>query len=91
VPSSIRVDLGEQLALAVAGTQLDGAVGLARCAIGQIGLGVVFLLEMIERRIGVLDDVALPFQQPLAEEFTHHRIHECFLIVRIVIRREKRR
>src|SRR6202166_4879398 len=33
-----RVDLGDQLALPVAGAQLDGAVGLGGCAVGEIGM-----------------------------------------------------
>ena len=33
-----RIDLGDQLALAIAGAQFDRPVGLARRAIGQVGL-----------------------------------------------------
>src|SRR5215469_8230078 len=38
------VDLGDQLALAIAGTKLDGAVGLRRGPIGEIGVVDVLLL-----------------------------------------------
>src|SRR5690242_1687295 len=33
-----EVDLGDQLALAIAGTQLERAIGLERGAIGEVGL-----------------------------------------------------
>src|SRR5581483_4394459 len=32
------VDLRDQLALPIAGTELDGAVGFRRCAIGKVGM-----------------------------------------------------
>src|SRR5712675_109239 len=44
-----RVDLGNQLALAVAGAQFDGAVGLGRGAVGEIGMIDVFFLQRLQR------------------------------------------
>src|SRR5438552_11157510 len=41
------VDLGDQLALAVARAQLDRAVGLGGCAVGQIRVVLVLVLEML--------------------------------------------
>ena len=43
------VDLGDQLALAVAGAQLDGAVGLRGGAVGEIGMVLVLVLEVLQR------------------------------------------
>ena len=40
------VDLGDQLALPVAGPQLDRPVGLGRRAVGQIGMVLVLVLEV---------------------------------------------
>ena len=44
-----RVDLGDQLALAVAGAQFDRAVGLGGCAVGQIGVIDVLFLQGLQR------------------------------------------
>ena len=43
------VDLGDQLALAVAGAQLDRAVGLGGGAVGEIGMVLALVLEVLER------------------------------------------
>ena len=54
------VDLGDQLALAVAGAQLDRAVGFRGGAVGQIGMVFVLLLQMLQGLLGFLEDVLLP-------------------------------
>src|SRR5437660_10726506 len=46
-----RVDLGDQLALAVARAQLDGAVGFRGGAIGEVGVGLV-LVRQVRRGAG---------------------------------------
>src|SRR5438874_7914318 len=46
------VDLGDQLALAVARAQLDRAVGLRGGAVGEIGMVLVLVLEVLERLLG---------------------------------------
>src|SRR3981189_2865588 len=43
-----RVDLGDQLALAVAGAQFDRAVGLGRRAVREIGMIDVLFLERLQ-------------------------------------------
>ena len=43
-----RVDLGDQLALAVAGAQLDGAVGFGRGAVGEVGVVLVLVLQVLQ-------------------------------------------
>ena len=43
------VDLGDQLALAVAGAQLDGAVGFRGGAVGEIGMVDVLFLQRLQR------------------------------------------
>src|SRR3954451_19095967 len=47
-----RVDLGDQLALAIAGAQFDGAVGLRGRTVGEIGVIDVFLLQGLQRDPG---------------------------------------
>ena len=58
-----RVDLGDQLALAVARAQLDGAVGLRRGAVGEVGVVLVLVLQMLQRLLGLLEDVLPPGEQ----------------------------
>ena len=59
------VDLGDQLALAVAGAQLDGPVGLRRGAVGKIGMVLVLVLQMLQRLLGLFQDVLAPVEQLL--------------------------
>src|SRR5947207_1399193 len=47
-----RVDLGDQLALAVAGAQFNGAVGLGGGAVGEVGVIDVFFLQGLQRDAG---------------------------------------
>ena len=46
-----RVDLGDQLALAVAGAQFDRAVGFGRGAVGEIGVIDVLFLQGLQREL----------------------------------------
>src|SRR5206468_3911588 len=54
------IDLGNELALAVAGTKLDRPIGLARRAIGDVGLAQRIDLELRHRLARFLDDRFLP-------------------------------
>src|SRR4051812_28962178 len=45
-PVQCSIDLGDQLALAVAGAKLDGPVGLRRGAIGQVRMVLVLILQV---------------------------------------------
>jgi hypothetical protein len=54
------LDLGDQLALAVAGAKLDGAIGLRGGAIGEIRVILVLVLEMLKGVARFLQDVFLP-------------------------------
>ena len=60
-----RIDLGDQLALAIAGPQLDRPVGLRRGAVGQVGVVLVLVLQMLQGLLGLLEDVFLPVEQLL--------------------------
>ena len=48
-----RVDLGDQLALAVAGAQFDRAVGFRRGAVGEIGMIDVLFLQGLQRDLAI--------------------------------------
>ncbi len=58
-----RVDLGDQLALAVAGAKLERPLGLGGGAIGDIGVLRRFVLEMLQRLLGRTLDLFPPGEQ----------------------------
>ena len=57
------VDLGDQLALAVARAQFDRAVGLGRGPVGEVGMILVLFLQVLQGLLGFLQDVLAPGQQ----------------------------
>ena len=62
-----RLDLGDQLALAVARAQLNRPVGLRGRTVGKIRMILVLGLEMGQRLLGLFEDLLLPREQLLAE------------------------
>ena len=54
------VDLGDQLALAVAGAELDGAVRFGRGAVGEVGMVLAFVLKVLKRFARLLQDLLPP-------------------------------
>src|SRR5262245_61293928 len=89
-PAQRGIDLGDQLALAVAGPELGEAVGLGGGAVGEVGLGDRLLLQVLERLRGLAQELGPPAQQRLAEELPHHRVHERLVLGRAVVGRQKR-
>src|SRR6185437_550209 len=75
-PLQRRVDLGDQLALAVAGTQFDGAIGLGRGTIGEIGMIDVLFLERLQRDPRFPQDLVLPCEQLGAKVIALPVVHE---------------
>src|SRR5713226_3556134 len=71
-----RVDLGDQLALPVAGAQLDGTVGLGGCAVGEIGMIDVLFLERLQGNSRFAQDFVLPRQQLAAKIIALAVVHE---------------
>src|SRR5947207_3724842 len=71
-----RIDLGVQLALAVAGAQLDRAVGLRGGAVGEIGMVDVLFLQGLQRDPRFLEDFVLPRQQLGAKIIALAVVHE---------------
>src|SRR6202165_5250940 len=71
-----RVDLGDQLALAVAGAQFDGAVGLGGSAVRQIGMIDVFFLQRLQRDSRLAEELVLPRQQLGAKIIALAVVHE---------------
>src|SRR5258707_10847200 len=58
-----RVDLGDQLALPVAGAQFDRAVGFRGGAVGEIGMIDVLFLQGLQRDPRFPEYLVLPRQQ----------------------------
>src|SRR5262249_33120427 len=86
------VDLGNQLALTVAGAQLDRPVGFRGGAGGEIGKGLILLLEMLQRLLRLLVDVFFSSQQLLAEvvplALAHERLFVGWPIALILVRQD---
>src|SRR5262249_25458486 len=80
-----RVDLGDQLALAVAGAQLDRPVGFGGGAIGKIGMVLILLLQVLEGVARLPEDLVAPHEQPLAEVVPLALVHERLFVGRPVV------
>src|SRR5262249_3598442 len=78
------VDLGDQLALAVAGAQLNGAVGLRRCAVGEIRVILALGLKMGQRLLGLFEYLLLPGEELLAEILPLAVVHERLFVGRSI-------
>src|SRR6266481_5111258 len=70
------VDLGDQLALTVAGAQLDRPVGLRRGAVGEVGVIDVLFLQGLQRHPRFPEDLVLPRQQLGAKIIALAVVHE---------------
>src|SRR4051812_31244430 len=78
------IDLGDQLALAIAGAKLDRPIGLARRAVGNVGLAQGIDLELRHGLARFLDDRFLPRLQLAQKIGPMFRAHE-FLAFRRTI------
>src|ERR1700732_2561574 len=79
------LDLGEQLALPVAGTQLDRPVGLRGGAVGEVGMILVLVLKMLQRLLRLLENVVLPRQQLVAKILALALVHEWLFVGRSIV------
>src|SRR5258705_11505772 len=70
------VDLGDQLALAVAGAQFDGAIGFGRGTISEIGMIDVLFLKGLQGDLRFPQDLVLPRQQLGAKIIALAVVHE---------------
>src|SRR5688572_3534779 len=78
------VDLADQLAVAVARAQFQRVLGLARRTFGFIADVAHFVLEVLDRLLGFLDEVTTPAQQALAEVLHLQRAHVFLFRRRLV-------
>src|SRR5262252_8234751 len=79
------VDLGDELALAIAGAKLDGAVGLGGGAIGEIGMIDILFLQRLQREFRLPQNLVLPRQQLGAEIIALPVVHERLFFGRPVV------
>ena len=74
------VDLGDQLALAVARPQLQRAVGLGGGAVGEVGVLGRVLVQNMQRLAVLADDLFLPGHQLVAEIGLVTFVHEGLVL-----------
>src|ERR1700686_5915669 len=70
------IDLGDQLALAVAGAQLDRTVGLRGGAVGEVGMVKVLFLQGLQRDPRFAQSLVLPRQKLGAKIVALAVVHE---------------
>src|SRR5690606_27822863 len=79
-PLECRVDLGDQLALPVAGAQFERPVAFRRGPIGHVGMVGAFFLEIFQCLAAFAEDFLLPGVELLAEIFALTRVHEILVL-----------
>src|SRR3954454_5004510 len=79
-PRQGGLDLGDQLALAIASTKLDGSIGFRRSPVREIRMVLILIVEMLERLLGFFDYVLLPGEQLRAEVLPLALIHERLFV-----------
>src|SRR5690606_26748795 len=85
-----RVDLGHDLALAVAGAQFDRAIGFLACAIGEIGQIARSLLHVFDGAAAFGEDGGLPGKELAPEVLPLARVHERLIFRWTIIVRYRR-
>ena len=71
-----RIDLGNELSLAVARSQFKRSVRLGRSAIFEIWQHIFLILEMLERFFALAQDIVLPGQELMPEILSLPLVHE---------------
>src|SRR6056297_335120 len=89
-PAQRRIDLGDQLALAITGPQFQRAIGFLAGAIGNIGDVARSILKARHGAAAFLQQVGSPGQQLAPETFQLAFVHERFVLRGTVIIRQKR-
>src|SRR5271169_2566180 len=75
-----RIDLGDKLALAVSGAQFNRPISLRRRAVGEIGVILALVLEMLKRLPGLLEDALPPVEQLQTEILPLTLVHERLFV-----------
>src|SRR5215470_12476087 len=74
------IDFGDQFALTVTGAQFDRAVGLRGRPVGEIGVILALVLEMLKRFTRLLKDILPPIEQLQPEIFPLALIHKRLFV-----------
>ena len=82
------VDLGDQLAIAIARAQLERILGLARGALRLVADIAHFIAQVVDRLLGLLDQVFAPLLQLGAEVGELTRAHVFLTLRRVVTGRQ---
>jgi len=69
----------------LSGAQLDRPVGLRGGAVGEVGVILILVLEMLQRLLGLFQEFLLPLGQLLAEVFPLALVHERLVLGRTVV------
>src|SRR5262249_31623219 len=80
-----RVDLRDQLALTVAGTKFDRAVGFRGRPVREVGVVDVLFLQRLQRDFRLAEDLVLPGQELGAEIVALPLVHERLFFSRPVV------
>src|SRR6478609_4901911 len=80
-----RVDLGNQLALPVAGAKLECPLGLGARPVGDIGVLGRFVLQVLERLLGRAEDLLAPSEQLAPEIGALPLVHERLIVGRPIV------
>src|SRR6476646_1733538 len=75
-----RVDLGNQLALPVAGAKLESPLGLGGRPGGDLGVLGRFVLQVLERLLGRAEDLLAPSEQLAPEIGALALVHERLIV-----------
>src|SRR5262249_21772253 len=89
-PAQSRVDLGDQLALAITGAEFEAAVGFGSGAVGEVGERNRVLLQAFDGGAALFEYLVLPDDELAAEIFALALAHERLGVgrpVRPVLRR----
>src|SRR6187402_2764571 len=87
-PAKGLVDLGDQLAVAVASTQFERVLGLTRSALGLVTHVTDFLAEVVHGLAGFLDELFAPVLELVTEISEVTRTHVLLVTARLVALRQ---
>ena len=86
-PLHRRIDLGDQLALAIAGAKLDGPVGFGGCPVGEVRVIGAFFRKVVEGLARLAQDLVLPCDQLGPELGPLPGVHELFVFRGNIVRK----
>src|SRR5713226_7210870 len=79
------IDLGDQLTLPIASSELDRPLRLRGGAVGEIRMILIFVLQVLESFLCLPQDVLPPRQQLVAEIIALPLVHEGLPVRRVIV------